>query len=53
MQKAMPALPGGWGPHMLSVSVKNTASRGIAHLFLSSERVFLPTKVNVFMASIC
>ena len=52
MQKAKPVLPGGWGPPMLSVTVKATASRGVVHLFLSLEKLFLPTKVNAFMASI-
>ena len=52
VQKPMPVLPGGWGPPMLSVTVKTIASRGGVQLFLSYKKMFMPAKVNAFMASI-
>ena len=50
MQKPMHMLPGDWGQPMLSLTVKIVACRGILHLFLSCEEMFLPTKVSAFMA---
>lgn len=50
MPKPMHVLPGVWGQPTLSVTVKTAVFRGILHLFLSHENMFLPTKVIAFMA---
>lgn len=50
MQKLIHRLPGYWGQPMLSVTAKTVAHRGTLYLFLSCEKMFLPTKVSVFMA---